>query len=174
MALDQKLNVCVVCGNFRVTEATGTYNASTNPGGYGAPNQAFGDVTPYTVTFTAPKATSPTFVLDLYLNPPAPDADGHYTWSLLPEAFGMEVLKSGVWKVDIQFGAVLKESHYFARNDIEARIQKCICKDRDNIQMWVDLQGAIWQYRCFDYDEVQKTIDRLYRDTECCCGCGCS
>lgn len=54
MALELSIDVCRAsnCRSFTVTEETGAYNASTNTGGYGAPNIATTDVLTATITVT--------------------------------------------------------------------------------------------------------------------------
>jgi hypothetical protein len=174
MALETKQEFCVVCGNFRVTESTGTYDADTNATGYGTPNPDFGAVTPYTVAFYPPGATEPVYTLDLYVDTPAADADGHYVWNITPEAFGVTTLKSGVWKLTVTYGTTVKNICVLVYDDLEARIKGCVCTDTCNVDLWAELQAAKLLFGKFKNDEAQKMIDRLYRDTECCWkGCGC-
>lgn len=40
------------CTSIKFTDTTGTYNASTNPGGYGTPNPAYTDITETLIRFT--------------------------------------------------------------------------------------------------------------------------
>ena len=45
------------CFGFTFTDTTGAYNVTTNPGGYGAPNIAWEDVTDVTISIYAPGST---------------------------------------------------------------------------------------------------------------------
>jgi|JI10StandDraft_1071094.scaffolds.fasta_scaffold1208497_1 hypothetical protein len=186
MALRPIQNICVVCGNVVLTDSTGGYNATENPEGYGSPNADFGATAPYTVSFfppvylaknsKAPEApAAPLLTLDLNLSPPAPDEDGHYVWTLTPEAFGYGqdgVLKSGVWKVVVTFGAVVTEIFVLITNDIQERVLNCICSDPCKVGMYAQLQVARIMFQEFRNDQAQQMIARLYKDTECCCDCG--
>lgn len=183
MALKVQQEICVNCGNVVFTESTGTYDATTNLTGYGTPNPVFGAVTPYTAAFTPPGGKEAIFVLDLYADTPAPDADGHYTWTITPVAFGLTTpvggvvtearLKSGIWTVRVTFGTVVTDIAVLIYDDIEARICACVCKDVCNIDLWAELQAAKLLFGAFKNKQAQKMIDRLYRDTECCWNCGC-
>ena len=59
MALELKLNVCFAdnCSVLNIKDATGAYDVSTNPTGWGAPNLALVDVTQALLTITPPNAT---------------------------------------------------------------------------------------------------------------------
>jgi len=58
MALELKLNVCFAekCSVLSIKDATGLYNVTTNPTGWGAPNLALGDVTEATISVTPPNS----------------------------------------------------------------------------------------------------------------------
>lgn len=176
MALDPQQNICVLCGSFQLTEATGVYDQASNPGGYGGPNPAFGDTEPYTADFIPPNSTTSAYQLDLYSNPPVPDSEGHYVYPIPAEAMGYdsaEGVKSGVWYVDITLGTSTKRVAYLATGDIERRIRKCVCcSGKEKLSLWEDLLGAIRLHKdCLKYSEAQEMIDELYRKTADCCGC---
>lgn len=175
MALRPRHSVCVVCGTLVFKDVTGLYDATTNPGGYGDPNPAFGDTTPYTVSFTPPGAKDPALTIDLNAEPPDPDADGHRKWTVNPSDIGVDLnksLKSGIWSVNVKFGGTDIPISVLAYNDIEKRVCKCICKDPGKVMLWAQLEAAKMLFGCMKAQEAQKMIDRLYKDTECCCGCG--
>ncbi len=54
MALDLKLSICNSsnCSTVSITDTTGTYDASDNTGGYGAPNPLTGDTTSAIIVIT--------------------------------------------------------------------------------------------------------------------------
>ena len=45
LAINYKVNQKLGCGSFDFKDTTGAYNEDTNPGGYGAPNPGYGDIT---------------------------------------------------------------------------------------------------------------------------------
>lgn len=182
MALEVKQSVCVLCGDFRITDTTGTYDPATNPTGYGNPNAAFGDTTPYTIELTPPAGsgavfakTNGVFTLDMLDNPPSPDADGFYEYTVTAEQLGYEKSPaSGVWTLTVTLGTDTKKIQYLAYGDIKSRIRACVCcAGIKHIGMYTRLKGAIELFNCFKAQEAQEVIDQLYRDTAECCDCGC-
>lgn len=175
MALEAKQSVCVQCGEFRITEKTGNYDAVDNAGGYGSPNDDFGDTTPYTISFTKPGASTPAYTLNLLDNAPAQDSDEFYRYTVPPSLLGYasgEPLVSGVWDVEITHGTDVKGKEILATGDIEARITKCICcNGKKHAELWLDLLTAERLMRCHQRAKAQAVIDQLYRDTNECCGC---
>lgn len=175
MAVDAKQSVCILCGDFQITDVTGPFNDPDNLTGYGAPNAEFGTTIPYTAAITAPKATTPAYTLDLNAAPPLPDSEGHYEYIVSQEDLGFEGqddIPSGVWTVDIEFGGVRKSLKLLAFGDIKSKIRKCICCDGvKNIWLHMTMKGAEALFACNKFDEAQKVIDQLYRDTKACCGC---
>lgn len=175
MALESKQSVCIKCGDIHLTDTTGVYNNPDNLTGYGTPNEDFGDLTPYTAAFTSPKATTPVYTLDLYASPPTPDADDHYEYVITQEQLGyldQPDIPSGVWEVLITIGFEEKLQRVFATGDIQRRITKCICcSGLSNLWLDYDLKGAIALFKCHKYEQAQKMMDQLYRDTAACCDC---
>lgn len=49
------------CGSLTFTDATGTYDAITNPTGYGAPNPNYSDISSTEIVFTLSNGTTKTF-----------------------------------------------------------------------------------------------------------------
>ena len=56
MALELKLSLCFKekCSKLQISDATGEYDVTTNPTGWGAPNLALADVDSATVVLTPP------------------------------------------------------------------------------------------------------------------------
>lgn len=173
MALDPRQTVCVKCGDVEFTDVTGDYEATDNPGGYGDPNPNFGDYTPYTAAFTPPKATASVYTLDLYEDPPAPDADGHYLYTITHETLGYEeVLISGIWTVQITLATTVKNVQFLVFDDIAAKVNACVCSGGvDNLYLNDLLRAAKELACCNKAVESQKLIDELYRLTRECCQC---
>ena len=175
--LHTRRTVCIECGDFILTDITGSYNASGNPEGYGTPNPAFGVTTPYTAAFYRPKEAAPVFTLDLNADPPMDDEDGYYRY-VVPKA-SLGILEgeppSGIWRIAITFGTAKEDLMVFADADIKAKIGKCICcASPKNSMLMLDLISAKELCKCFKYDDSQRLVDQLYRDTKTCCDCGCS
>lgn len=174
MALERKISICIACGEIVIEDTTGVYDADTNPGGYGGPNPDFADATAYTVAVYAPGATEPAATLDLLLSPPAPDADGHYVYTLTAAQLGFteQEIVSGVWSVDVTWNTEVEKRKVLAMGDIMRKIRKCICcNSKKHTWMNLELKAAAAQHRCFKHDKAQKTIDRLYRAVAKCCDC---
>lgn len=175
MALHTKQSACVSCGLFNLSDVTGPYDPSANPGGYGGENEGFGQVEPYTASIFFPKGTEPALVKDLNANPPAPDDNGHYKWTFTPVAFGLpegSTIPSGVWTVKINFGVTERSFSVLVFNDIESRVVECVCRDPKKVTLWAYLQAAKMVFSHFKTQEAQVMIDRLYKQTECCAkGC---
>lgn len=176
MALEVTQAICIVCGDFRITDTTGTYHAVDNPTGYGAPNPEFTDATVYTAEFFPPNSTTSVYTLDLLAPVAAPDADGHYEYNILSSAMGLETLKSGVWKVKITHNTDEKTVEYWADGDIKKRINSCICANgyAKYGQLIADYEAAESSFCCHQSEKAQLQMDQLYRDTANCCGCGCN
>ena len=173
MALEVQQSICILCGEFRIADITGTYDVTTNPGGYGTPNPDFGDTTPYTVDLYPPKATVPAYTLDLLSNPPDPDAKGHYNYVVTAADLGYkEQVLSGAWKVVVTHGATVTKRWILATGEIEARVTKCICCDcASHTQLHLDLVAIERLFRCYKVEKAQAMMEQLYRDTDECCGC---
>lgn len=176
MAIVATQTVCIECNEVIVTETTGLYNATDNPGGYGTPNPDFGETTPYTIGFIPPKGTTVVYELDLNEDPPAPDADDNYVYPAITAAdLGLAAtaaITSGVWTLVVTFGTEVKNKKLFAWGDINARINHCVCCGgwEKYGKLRLKLKGAMDEAKCFQFAQAQSIIDQLYRDTENCCG----
>lgn len=176
MALSAQQRVCVKCDDVEFTDVTGNYDAVTNPGGYGAPNPDFGDLTPYTAAFYAPGQNTPVYTLNLYEDPPAPDADGYYLYIIDKTLLGATEdtdITSGWWRVLVTLGSATKWIDFLAYNDIAKKVNACICSSNGaKIQLQLDLEAAKYMMCCYKQSLAQKLITQLYRDVaDCCCGC---
>lgn len=82
MALIPTINVCVktACSVLTFKETTGTYNVTTNPGGYGTPNPITGDFVTAVLTIIAPSGTQyDVDLIDLSAGFPSSNVDFEYT-----------------------------------------------------------------------------------------------
>jgi hypothetical protein len=83
MALTPSIQLCLksTCDELTFKETTGVYNASTNTGGYGAPNTAIGDITTAVLTVTDPDGEE--YEINLFTEDfPSDDEDFEYTIDL--------------------------------------------------------------------------------------------
>lgn len=180
MPLHTTRTVCVDCGDFTLTDATGFYDETDNPGGYGTPNPDFGDTVPYTATFYAPNSSEPAYVLDLNNPIATPDEHGHYSYVVTRSMLGVmdPDIPSGLWRIQVVFGTLTEELVVFAEDDIRSKITSCVCLGgASNASMVLDLIGAKELCKCFRYNEAQSLIDQLYKQSRTCaggCGCGCN
>ena len=94
------------CKTIKFSETTGVYNASSNPGGWGAPNPLIADVTSWVVAFTLPSGTTTTFdsaelgPLNPFIN--FPDDTGTEEVSLTMANFGgaaTSAFQDGVYSI---------------------------------------------------------------------------
>jgi len=84
---------------FKFTETTGAYNASTNPGGYGAPNDATTDATSCILKVTPPGGTEASLDL-LVLSSLYPTTDRTVEFSIKSQDIGLAVdaqFVDGAW-----------------------------------------------------------------------------
>lgn len=164
----------VSCGNFKFSDTTGLYDEDTNPTGYGTPNPAFGDQTPYTATFYKPGEDGPAYTLDLYNQAPAPDDNDAYNYTVTPEQLGYtdgQQIRSGLWRVKVTLGTTVTEYEYFSTGEVGMKVNKCVCGDKSKAVLELDLMAAKRLYCCGKKDEAAEMIEQLYHDTACCCGC---
>lgn len=92
--------------SITVTDLTGVYNASTNPGGYGSPNPAVGDYTDFVITVTPadPYTYAPTGTpvdINAYATLPS-NANGTFAITSLALLGSADtVIPDGVYRFDI-------------------------------------------------------------------------
>jgi len=87
MALQLSFQICQsnTCDALTFVETTGAYNATTNPGGWGAPNATLADVT--SVTFTILLASGNSYTLD-WTSGDFPTTDTTFEFELTNSTFG--------------------------------------------------------------------------------------
>lgn len=169
----------VSCGNFKFSDTTGVYDANNNLTGYGTPNPAFGDLTPYTAAFYKPNPTNesdpaPAYTLNLYANVPAIDDNQAYVYVIDKANLGYtegQNIRSGLWLVKVTLGTEVIEYEYWSTGDVKSKVNKCVCGDRSKAVLELDLIAADRLHCCGKKDEAQEMIEQLYHDTACCCGC---
>ena len=100
--LELRVASCESCDQFTFDDLTGTYNAETNPTGYGSENTVTSPAAfdTYTLSVWYPGSDTtgdPDFTYDLKANLPAPDSDGYYQWTITAASMDLTALKSGVY-----------------------------------------------------------------------------
>lgn len=98
MALVLQFNACVktACTELTISELTGTYNAVSNLGGYGAPNATTGQVTATILTITNPNGT--VYTIDLLATTYFPTTDTLLEYVIpLSEIGGGTTISDGQW-----------------------------------------------------------------------------
>ena len=122
MALVLSINVREYIDSINVQDATGIYDATNNPYGYGAPNGTIAGATSATLTFTMPDAT--VVVINAY--PSLPINDKSYYEVTLAD-LGVDFIESGYWT--ILYTVVISGTTYTAT---------CTCLFTKNAQCCVD------------------------------------
>lgn len=106
MPLQLKGCLSQTCDGLSYEDATGTYNALTNAGGYGVANGVTGpaDFDTYRLLLWAPNndyyadTPTPSITLDLLENVPTQNPAGFYTWEyLLSQLEGITAIDDGTW-----------------------------------------------------------------------------
>lgn len=122
MPLQLKGCLSQTCDGLSYEDATGTYNALTNEGGYGVANGVTGpaDFDTYTLSLWTPDndyyadTPTPSITLDLLEDVPTPDASGFYTWEyLLSQLEGITAIGDGTWYWEV----------LGVKDDVEYRVQ---------------------------------------------------
>ena len=98
MAFTPTLTFCLSnsCTELSVSETTGVYNVTTNPGGYGTPNPATGDVSSYVLVITDPDDVE--YTIDLFANG-FPTTNSDFEYSIPLTSLGNRtVIEDGYWQ----------------------------------------------------------------------------
>ena len=187
MALTLRHRICVTCDAIQFIDHTRAYDAATNTTGYGTPNPAFGDLTPYTVAVTLPNGTSAIFTLDLLDAPPAANADGDYVWEIAAGDLGLTEFTSGNYEFYIVAGdtgnvnggvPMISTLYSYLTGDIRKKVWEKIigawkCATTEEKRKLMDLYDrvrAAKEAACCGYeDDAQVDTDALYLEIQSCC-----
>lgn len=182
MALELQICAQETCDELVYRDITGTYNATTQPGGYGPENDVLGpeDFDTYVVSIwgpnTDPSTTAPLLVKDLLLSIPEPDENGYYSWTITATALGLTTITSGVWYMEAV--ATLDDTIYEADNspillrDVKTTIVDpamlgadidCGCKEgcSDPFEIFAKYQAVACNGVC-SAEQTQSIITWLY------------
>lgn len=188
MAFEMSMSVCEHCEEIVVSDTTGAYNATTNPGGYGGPG-APADPDDFTsmvlgVWYPGSDQTGdPDFTLNL-LPAPSPDSDGYYSWTIAAADLPADFFVSGIWYLRIT--AVYSGTTYYADvtslfvkhmdGIIDTAMNKahpgCSCGKDGQVTPYdlLDVWTAAKKHACCgDWIDAQKNVNWLYRNYKSIC-----
>lgn len=174
-------------------DATGTYDAVTNPTGWSTPNPENTEVDVATLSFTYPGGTVPVPVdVQSWIVHPT-----YFTiaYQLLASAFGMSTFPDGIATFEIEISGISGgdpfTSVWQVKKLMDCAVDCCVTKrlqkiadnalqscpcDREFIFATLEMQGLLEAARaaacCGDWTKADKLINDL--KTLCSgCGCGC-
>ncbi len=186
--LELKIRAQETCEGFTLTDCTGTYNASTNPTGYGGFNGVLDpfDLDAYSLEVRYPNVeqTDPaSYTYDLKTLPtPLPDANGYYTWAFTKTMLGVATITSGVYNFTVigvkGVATYMADAQNIFVNDIQSVIDKKmlgwdpLCECKDGCENPADLFVELVTVKCggvCDADKAQDIIEELYNKSKLCC-----
>lgn len=191
MALIPTLSFCLnnSCTELIVTETTGSYNAISNTGGYGAPNPTTGSVSAYSLIITDPNDVS--YTINLFTTTYFPTTDSTIEYSIPLTSLGNRtVIEDGFWQFNwtvTSTGPVTSTGNsasYFTCNSeccVKALLAKidlttdCCCSDEssdtnDYLKAKVLLEGLKNAAFCGNltlFDNIKSSLDRICQKTNC-------
>jgi len=169
------------CTEFTFTDNTGAYDATTNPYGWGAPNDTLGDViTPCTLDITTPSGT--TYSIDLVTTSPVFPVDqapneltldmsslGGTAGDSIPD--GIYTFLYTVTTSTTTYTQTVVAAFYCQVNCCVFTMFKdldpdCTCCDEDRntlLNAYLMLKGLIYNANCGDVDQFNTTLTALQR-----------
>lgn len=189
MAFTLKPSLCANCDTLVYEDETGTYNATTNPGGYTGPGAPTGpaDFTTYTLEVWYPgsdRNNPADYTLNLLTSIPSPDVDGFYTWPAITLAeLGMTTLADGVYQIEVtaiysgtDYGKLLKVLSVSTlkgniRSKVNASDPLCDCDDdcNDPMVLWNRLKRAQLAAECGQTTQASTITNWLLANWQNCC-----
>lgn len=183
-------HICQNCQdkNFSITDATGAYNASTNPTGWGAPNPDISDVQSAYVKVTLPDGTF--YTADVSATLPnltevpfifLPTMMGLTATDQIPDGvYLIEVIYSGINSTGgVPFTIQSSQQELFKCN-AQCCVNKkmagagggCACKHaNEGIDLAVLLESAVGAAKCGKFEKAQVEIDKVNEICGLDCGC---
>lgn len=191
LELDFSLEESDDSSSVRITDTTGVYNATSNKGGWGAPNHAIGTATAATITFKK-RSDDGTFTtynaVDVYNDLPS-NAEGFINISAEDAGFGVDsVFPDGIYEltytvsgVDGTAYTVVEVFSFYLIGGIcccytEAalNVANCSCGCDKIEESFIELDRKMRLLQCAirkgDYTLIQNYINSL---TRLCSECGC-
>lgn len=183
MPLEIDFNICQnsSCDELTFTETTGAYNATTNPGGWGAPNPTLASVTtPVTLTVTFPNES--VYTLDVAtLNPSFPTDDTTLEWVLDMSSFGGDTgdsFEDGVYTFTYLVtadGSTYTQTHYVALycqvkccvfsmfKDLEVNCDCCEDDKKTAIDAFLLYKGLVYEAGCGNITAFNSALTELQK-----------
>lgn len=178
-----KISITSDCEKIIVSDITRSYDANTNPGGWGAPNPVRASVTSITLQVFKPGTTdsgTPSSTHDLLTDAPPVDVNGDYNYELLAADLNVATITSGVWRFRVviddggteyivnEYGILYAEIAQLV-NGVFKNLDPHRLEEAENIgclDMWLLLQAAICG--C-EMDHADRIIAWLYNHYQDCC-----
>jgi hypothetical protein len=193
MAFEQKITATVPCtrAEIKIFDATGIYDASSNPGGYETPNPVPADFSAMTVVITIPAAdftaSGASYPINVY--PTLPTENPLVYYSVIPEDIGMVSKVSNGWynmqstgtytgesgDVDITYNYDVLITSGFQCTVDQLLAGQCKCKcNRDELALEIQalILGAHAAFDCdqpYKASEILVQISRKVLQAECGC-----
>lgn len=188
MALTPTITLCLNsgCTTLTLRETTGAYNASTNTGGYGAPNPEIAAVTAAVLTVTDPDGTE--YEIDLFTEGfPTDNEDFEYEIDLA-DLGDRESIEDGYWQFSYTVTSgddYTGTKNYFFYCNIECCVNRlltlveadeCLCDEvnNKNIDNYIkaktfleSLKNAANCYNETNFNRIKTLLDKLCRNSGC-------
>jgi hypothetical protein len=189
MALIPTISVCLdsACDTITITETTGIYDASSNVGGYGAPNIATSDIDSAVLTIISP--SEQTYTINLFDNS-FPSSNTSYSYEIPMSELGNRTsIEDGYWQ--ITYTLVDGGTTYTANGSkvffcnakccvarLLAAIEpdECDCNEQNikRIENYTkartflsSLENAANCFNIDRFDTIKAILDKLCRNTSC-------
>lgn len=166
-----------------VYDATGSYSANCNQGGWGAPNLEPSDIEEATVEVFPPESEEG-IVIDVF---PALPNDNGTGFEILAEDLGLSEITSGVWKFVYRVSSVANnfEQQFSISKYFDEVIACCVDsmvvnadfndimsgKNKTKIEMEILLESARWAACMGNLKDAQKIANHINLHCKCCNGC---
>lgn len=186
MALELSREICVKCDLkvFTVQDLTGSYDAVSNPGGYGSPNPLISDVTAAYIKVTMADGTI--YTIDAY--PTLPN-DGGSTFTVTNEDLGLDAdsqFTDEVVTIDyVVLGVSSGTAFAYTCGGLEAFMCNALCcvnekmsdiqvgcgckSNQTTEELFFMLKGAEYAAECGKQEKAQALID--YVNDKCNLNC---
>jgi hypothetical protein len=186
MALIPKLAACFKdgCKTLRLTDTTGAYDATTNTGGWGAPNTTLAGADPVTVAITLPgSTTTSTFTVTSIVNAATIVAGEFYLDDIVPSditGYSSDTFPDGIYDIVYTVTDGTTEYTYSIKMLNYCTVKCCLEKMKvkfraaygtcDWVHLWDEYQGALrlfdamrYNMSVYDYTNTNKQLIALQK-----------
>lgn len=194
MALELKLNVCFAdnCSVLNIKDATGAYNVTTNPTGWGFPNTALTDITKAIIAVTPPNATVATSFDITTTVQTATIVNGLFPlYNYTDSSFTDGSLVDGMYVIDYSV-IDISENLYRTSINVFSTCKADCCIEKMKAKFCEYMCGCDWEiywdsykkaeallyaaksaFACAKYDQAKDLLDQVNKICSiqnCCCG----